>query len=61
MTVPDAYLHAYVNNELTLEEFASVAPLILNSDEHFIRVGNLLPLKHLIRQAYKTIPVTDNE
>ena len=61
MTVPDTYLHAYVDNELTPEEFDRLAIEILNSDEHFVRACNFMALKHLIRQAYKTISVIDNE
>lgn len=60
MIVPEAYLHAYVDGELTAEEFDRVATEILNSHEQSIRACDFLALKHLIRQAYKTIPVSDD-
>ena len=59
MTVADAYLHAYVDDELTAEEFDRVAAEILNSHELSGRACEFLALKHLIRQAYKTVPVVD--
>jgi len=57
MPVSDSDLHAYVNGDLAGEKFARVAKEILNCQECFDRACNLQVLKHLIRQAYKTIPI----
>jgi hypothetical protein len=60
MTMSDAYLHAYVDNELTTEEFDRLATEILNSGERFAQAGDLLALKHLVRYAYATISLPDD-
>jgi len=57
MTVSDSDLHAYVDGELTGEELARVAQEILNCQECFGRACKLQMLKHLVRQAYKTVPI----
>lgn len=56
MTVSDSELHAYVDGELTGEQFVRVANVILSSEELFDHVCDLQTLKHLFRQAYETVP-----
>ncbi len=53
----DNELNAYVDGELTGEDFARVAEEILSRQECFARACKLQTLKHLIRQAYKTVPI----
>ena len=57
MTMSDSDLHAYVDGELTGEDFVRVAKEILSRQECFARARKLQTLKHLIRQAYKTVPI----
>ena len=61
MTVSDSDLHAYVDAELTGEEFVRVAKEILDCQECFDRFSKLQMLKHLIRQAYRTIPTPHDD
>jgi anti-sigma factor RsiW len=59
MIASEAYVHAYVDGELAEHEFDTVATEILNSDEHFADACDLQMLKHLVRQAYSSIPFPD--